>query len=203
MAYVNKISANKEVWINTFTYKYIHTYLIINDKLQKLTWQKKKHEQTEMLNIDIYINIYSSYIYYTNKHSIDITYIHTSVLYVFWFVLLRFKTKVMNKSLTRFKVRFYSASFWWQKNKPKKSCDFKRLLWYGRELYLTSQMKTWTRPQVILKWCKRTLLVSLLVLKTTSFYKELTKFPLAILNSKSIFSICHYRETQCILIQIE
>lgn len=115
MAYVNKISANKEVWINTFTYKYIHTYLIINDKLQKLTWQKKKHEQTEMLNIDIYINIYSSYIYYTNKHSIDITYIHTSVLYVFWFLLLRFKTKVMNKSLTRFKVRFYSASFWWQK----------------------------------------------------------------------------------------
>lgn len=168
MAYVNKISANKEVWINTFTYKYIHTYLIINDKLQKLTWQKKKHEQTEMLNIDIYINIYSSYIYYTNKHSIDITYIHTSVLYVFWFVLLRFKTKVMNKSLTRFKVRFYSASFWWQKNKPKKSCDFKRLLWYGRELYLTSQMKTWTRPQVILNWCKCTLLVSLLVLKTTS-----------------------------------
>lgn len=45
--------------------------------------KKKKHEQTEMLNIDIYINIYSSYIYYTNKHSIDITYIHTSVLYVF------------------------------------------------------------------------------------------------------------------------
>lgn len=69
MAYVNKISANKEVWINTFTYKYIHTYLIINDKLQKLTWQKKKHEQTEMLNIDIYINIYSSYIYYTKKQT--------------------------------------------------------------------------------------------------------------------------------------
>lgn len=79
MAYVNKISANKEVWINTFTYKYIHTYLIINDKLQKLTWQKKKHEQTEMLNIDIYINIYSSYIYYTNKQTFYRYYIHTYV----------------------------------------------------------------------------------------------------------------------------
>lgn len=177
---------------------------------KKETWTNRNAQYRYL-----YKYIFKLHILYkqTNKHSIDITYIHTSVLYVFWFVLLRFKTKVMNKSLTRFKVRFYSASFWWQKNKPKKSCDFKRLLWYGRELYLTSQMKTWTRPQVILKWCKRTLLV-LLVLKTTSgnrsflfiffnFNKELTKFPLAILNSKSIFSICHYRETQCILIQIE
>lgn len=119
MAYVNKISANKEVWINTFTYKYIHTYLIINDKLQKLTWQKEIWTNRNAQYRYLYKYIFKLHILYiqTNKHSIDITYIHTSVLYVFWFVPLRFKTKFMNKSLTRFKVGFYAASFWWPTKK--------------------------------------------------------------------------------------